>query len=1196
MLTIGNMSYTMIEDQFDNIETLDERHRFKCDIIDYAGTTHFVKGEQVLLTDPVRGTIFDGVINSDKETPYYPSGAILHSIDCVGWGVYAAGKRTYTRVYTTPQPAGKLVVDQLNDVLLAEGIGQNFALNYDSTPADFNMGILSGTTGRSLAGDGDLELTPAGADLSIAESTTAQFATGTLANMSASANALKPTTVNAIKMQSTLSFAYGVEFAQAQQTASGTASGSASGTVSGNASGTVSGTASGTVSGNASGTVSANPSGNLNVSLNTSTSYTPSGNISISSGSPGESATFSGSGVTLNPTGNLNTTVNTSFSTNPTLPFSTGASLPFSTSATLPFSSGATLPFSTTVSSTVTQLYQPKLKSKVKIDESHFGVITVDAAVADNRVDAMIWTGSYTIGVNDTLFYDIWIASSSPSQEGGVELYFNDGTALTEYLGSLDTNFDVGVWDQNLVSGSPIQDLSDHARDTWYTRQINLGILSGKVITGVAIFNAANIAGVFDIYIKNCYLGSHSGTPFFGTTQTTPTLNPPVVASIGAYITAATFVTVVPVYDPAICSRISPAYSIDVVKLVKSSLLTWIATIPTVGPGVILGSPGGATVAGSTDIFASYDGTTWLPCTNNQPLPGLPAGANVTGLSLYLLETFSGGQDPTAIPSLLSVNISIASAVNASTADSVTLYGSTAAWNTGTEQGTAPNANGDLVLGTTSYSWANLGNMTWVPGNTNASNPTQSVSGGAYTVSTPSTGGSSGNAWSASRFNFIAAVQNFTAEADFTLNGGGSPLQNEVGFLYRQTYWGSPNNSFAYYVSIQQGSGAGGPSVTLGFGYNNPPSTPGLNSSGPFTVIKKIAETITNNVTYHLKLVVGQNRHTVYWNGGSSPIIDILDNTYTAAGNIGLRTYAQNSSAGTAKIANFSVTNTFAGLWTSPAISLNSLGTCGNTQICWSEINLRGNTQSTIAVMASLNGGTTWQQCTNGAVTPDAIIPGLPVGTSTVGKSLTIQVILAATGFLVSPIVSGLYIRVCGAYPSVTGTRSTAPLGIDNTVRGNQSGWGTAQDTQTWVKTGTGTDAIASNEATITNTTGDVHMVLGSRTGTDMETTVREQLSASTIQGGPEVRYVDANNFYRLAVSTTGVSIIKKIGGVATTLSTAVAVIPTGTYYYARFRVIGSWPAQLFGKVWVAGSLEPGVSNGVMSPTTPQWSVVANDY
>lgn len=1161
ILTIGGTQVTFIEDTLDVQKQLDERQRLQCDVFDETGTLHFQKGDQVVLSDPDIGTIYSGFINSDKEVPIYPTGGILHTIDCVDLR-YLADKRTFTRTYTTSTYAGKIVVDAIENVLLSEGIQRNYALHSDTTTADFNTGTEVTTAGYDAAtGDGQLELQRSGTNLSIVENSLATFSTGTLTNMTASSNGISPTTVNALKMQSTLSFSFGTEFAQEQQTATGTASGSFSTTV--NSSGSFSTTV--------------NSSGGYSTGVNSSGSYTPSGSVFISGGQPGESATFSGSGGSIFVSGTASGTVNSS---------GTAA-------ATVNSSGTASATVNSPFTANVSMQYQPKTKSKVKVDEKHYAVITVDRAVADNRVDAVIWTGSQVIGSNDTLNYDIWIASTSPSEEAGVDLFFSDGTQLTEYLGTKGSNLDVGIWDQNLVSVSPIQNLADYAADTWYYRQVNLAPLSGKTVTAVSIFNSGNIAGTFDIYVKNCYLGSHSGSPFFSPSQTAPTTNPPTVSSIGAYIANATIVTVQAIYDPAISSRISPAYSIDSVKLVKNSMISWVASNPLNGPSVVTGDPGTSTNASSMAIFVSYDGTTWLPCTNNKAIPGLPAGANVAGENLYLLETFSGGQDPTAVPTLASIAITINSAPKATTTDIVQGYGTTAGWNSGTELGTAPNANGDLALGQTSYTWSNLNNMTFVSGeiaDSDVTPPTQSVSSGKYIIT--SQGDSDAAVWSSSRFNFIAAAQDFTANADFSLSSGGAD-QNEIGFLYRQTYWGTPNNSFAYYVRIMQnGSGtAGGTSITLGYGINSPPQS--TSGAGTYTILQKVSKTISNGTTYHVKIIVSGSRHQVFWNNSSTADIDILDDTYTSPGNIGIRTYqnALNTSVSTGSVTNFTVTNTFAGLWTSPSINLNSLGTVGNAQVSWGEINAAGKIQQTAIINASLDGGTTWTQCTNAAVSQTSVIPILQPGTSTVGKSLKLQVVLSANGFLNSPIIRGLYLHICGAYPTVSGTRSTAPLGNDLMIRANQSGWGTAFDGQSWVKVGSGTDAIATDEATITNTIGDVHELLGSATWIDEDATVRFSLSASTIAAGIELRYIDANNFYRLYVSTTTINVVKVQGGLTFILKTGTVSLSTGVYYRLRYRVVGSTPGATFhyGEVWPDQTLEPIISN------VNSWTIIGQE-
>jgi hypothetical protein len=219
------------------------------------------------------------------------------------------------------------------------------------------------------------------------------------------------------------------------------------------------------------------------------------------------------------------------------------------------------------------------------------------------------------------------------------------------------------------------------------------------------------------------------------------------------------------------------------------------------------------------------------------------------------------------------------------------------------------------------------------------------------------------------------------------------------------------------------------------------------------------------------------------------------------------------------------------------------------------------------------------------------------VGQSLSGLNLVMRITLSTATASSLAALDYFVVRVLGAYSS-SGTRSTAPLGNDLMLRANQSGWGTAFDGQTWTKVGTGTDAITSNEGTISNTTGDVHEVLGSRTWTDEEGTCRFQLSSTTISGGMELRYVDANNYYRCTVSAASggtISILKLSSGITFPLQSVSFPLAIATAYRLRFRVVGSSPVNLYAKVWLDGTLEPGVSNGVMSTTNPQWSLTAQD-
>ena len=109
-------------------------------------------------------------------------------------------------------------------------------------------------------------------------------------------------------------------------------------------------------------------------------------------------------------------------------------------------------------------------------------------------------------------------------------------------------------------------------------------------------------------------------------------------------------------------------------------------------------------------------------------------------------------------------------------------------------------------------------------------------------------------------------------------------------------------------------------------------------------------------------------------------------------------------------------------------------------------------------------------------------------------------------------------------------------------------------------------------------------MRLGSGTGTDLDATVRFLLSASSISGGIELRYSGASSYYRLAASTTLLSIIKNTGGGAITLAFTSLSLSTGTWYHMRFRTTGSAPVSLQGRVWADGTTEP---------TT--WTLTASD-
>jgi len=947
-----------------------ERQRWQCDIMDYSGTAHFQPGESVVITDPVLGILFQGYVNSDKILPIYPSGILRHSLDCIGLE-YLPGKRTYTATYSTSQLAGKIAVDMLNNVLLPEGITQNWAEHEDSTAAEFNIGILAGTQGVTDAnGNQWLELAQAGSNVTITENTTALFSTGTLTNIAASNNELVPTTVSGLLLAVTL----------------------------------------------------------------------------------------------------------------PTV--QTGA-----------------------------------------------------------FCEMIFWTGSQVLATNDTLNYDIWIASTSPQIMGTVFFYFSDNTQSTGFI------------DQNGVPNQSATDLSNYAKDQWYSRTCSTSAYNGKTVVKAVVKFAGTSQGTYTLYIKNAYIGSHSGSPLFGTAFTTPVVNPIQISSFLWYYPASAIAALQQVMNPGATSRISPAYSISSVSLLSSSTIVWGSTTPN---------------SSACNIFVSYDGgSSYVQCTNNAALPALPAGSVVTGQSITLKETFSVGTNPTSLPTLSSVVINLYSAPNPTSAksDIITDYITQTQFNTGTYTNLTSPVGGGLALGTLSRTWGDnlITNQTFFAPD---GSETQTASSSAYNM-TITVLGSTSTGFANSRLDFCGSqILNFTLEIDMKQGN----INGDVGVTFRNSsasWQASTNNTFAYAVTFA------GSTMTLYAGSNG--------STDTINTLATASHSMSSGTFYHLKVVANGNNFQCFWNNEGTPSINFTDTSinYQQPGGIGLRFFNHTSGSATMSWKNLLFTPAPQGTWISPSVSLSSLGTCGLSAIYWTQQNMQSNTVAYVNVSTSIDGGSTYQMCTNGGA-----IPNLPSGTNVSSTSIKTQVFISTIDTSsILPSVLGLVWRVLGVYPGSSGTRSTVPLGNDMSItRTVGSGWGTSFDNQTWTQTGTGTTAVAAGEETITNTTGDVHMHLGSRTWTDEDGTVRFQLSASTISAGIELRYTDANNFYRLQVSTTTVSIIKKLAGVTTTLATVSMAIPINTNYRMRFRVVGSGPVALSGNVWVDQTLEPTIN-----ATTGQW-------
>src|SRR5260221_905129 len=145
---------------------------------DSTGSNHYTKGQPVSITDSVNGLQYTGFVSAAIEDRVSPNTLIITDIG-VRDNHYLAEKRTYDGPEAQNIYAGVMFC-QLLTTLASEGITAKYAFRRDTTATDFNAGTLTGVVGASNVDDGDLELVPAGTNVSQTDRPTAALAIGTL--------------------------------------------------------------------------------------------------------------------------------------------------------------------------------------------------------------------------------------------------------------------------------------------------------------------------------------------------------------------------------------------------------------------------------------------------------------------------------------------------------------------------------------------------------------------------------------------------------------------------------------------------------------------------------------------------------------------------------------------------------------------------------------------------------------------------------------------------------------------------------------------------------------------------------------------------------------------------------------------------------------------------------------------------------
>jgi hypothetical protein len=200
--SIGGTIYPVRNGSYQLSDKVDARSTLSVVIYDATGSYTFQFGQPIVITDYLEGVRFTGFIQKSSDTKIPAQPAIWHTLDCMD-NHFLADKRTSNRIYNN-QYTGVIAASMANDVLASEGVTTNYAIRDDNTQTEFGQGTLSGTVATGNLG-GDLELALAGSDVTIVESTTSNFGTGSLNNVTSANNTLVPTSTPAIKMVATQS-------------------------------------------------------------------------------------------------------------------------------------------------------------------------------------------------------------------------------------------------------------------------------------------------------------------------------------------------------------------------------------------------------------------------------------------------------------------------------------------------------------------------------------------------------------------------------------------------------------------------------------------------------------------------------------------------------------------------------------------------------------------------------------------------------------------------------------------------------------------------------------------------------------------------------------------------------------------------------------------------------------------------------
>ena len=203
---------SIIDGSLSTDDTTDQIGSPTLKIYDFAGTMVYSPGMTISFTDSTSGYAFSGFISDDAITPEPNGVSLVHTLNCIDGNALAA-RRYYAGPEWTNRYAGDIVVDLIENVLSAEGITGNYAVDTDRSVANWQEGTLNNVQVTNDLPGGVLKLALAGHVVTRTEKTATNWNAGTLTGCMTNGDTLQLNAHPSLSFSATNSTGYGTAYA-----------------------------------------------------------------------------------------------------------------------------------------------------------------------------------------------------------------------------------------------------------------------------------------------------------------------------------------------------------------------------------------------------------------------------------------------------------------------------------------------------------------------------------------------------------------------------------------------------------------------------------------------------------------------------------------------------------------------------------------------------------------------------------------------------------------------------------------------------------------------------------------------------------------------------------------------------------------------------------------------------------------------